>query len=57
MNELQIYIDQGHEDFKNYEYYEEIEMKPLKMQKKESSYKEESGMEVYQISQETIYSN
>jgi hypothetical protein len=47
MNELQIYIDQGHEDFKNYEYYEEIEMKPLKMQKKESSYKEESGMEVY----------
>lgn len=31
-------------------------MKPLKMQKKESSYKEEEGMETYQISQETIYS-
>ena len=31
MDELQIYIDQGHEDFKNYEYFEESEMKPLKM--------------------------
>jgi hypothetical protein len=31
MNELQIYIEQGHEDFKNYEYFEEIEMKPLKL--------------------------
>lgn len=31
MNELQIYIEQGHEDFKNYEYYEETEMKLLKM--------------------------
>ena len=56
MDELQIYIDQGHEDFKNYEYFEESEMKPLKMQKKESSYKEEEGMEIYMISEETIYS-
>jgi len=32
MNELEIYIDDEFEDFKNLEYYEEcLEMKPPKM--------------------------